>query len=112
VFAGAAAWLFVEGDERSGSLAFFLAWVALHVLFGVVSGSFWALLVVVTCPPLFVAASPAEGDDTALWVQSIFVEAFYGVPFAFAGILGRRIWQLRRRSRELPAPAPGEDSGE
>jgi len=109
-FAASAAALFVLGDERDGSLAFFLAWFAVHVLFGIVSGSFWALLIVVSCPPLFVAASSGNGDDTPLWLQSFFVEAFYGVPFAFVGILARRIWQLRRR--ELPPQAQREESAE
>lgn len=107
VFAASAAALFVLGDERNGSLVFFLAWVAVHILFGIVSGSFWALLIVVTCPPLFVAASSGNGDDTPLWLQAGFVEAFYGVPFAFVGILARRIWQLRHR--ELPDAPSGEE---
>ena len=42
------------------------------------------------------------------------MEAFYGVPFAFMGILARRIWQLRRRphsAAELPPPSrPGRPS--
>ena len=108
-FAASAAVLFVVGDERGGSLPFFLAWLAVHVLFGIVSGSFWALLIVVTCPPLFVATSAGNGDDTPLWLQAFFVEAFYGVPFAFMGIVARRIWQLRRRP-ELPVDASREDS--
>ena len=110
-FAASAAALFVLGDERNGSLALFLAWLAVHVLYGVVSGSFWALLIVVTCPPLFVATTSGNGDDTPLWLQAAFVEAFYGVPFAFVGILARRIWHLRRR-RELPDSSQGEESAE
>lgn len=110
-FAASAAALFVLGDERDGSLPFFLAWFAVHVLYGVVSGSFWALLIVVACPPLFVAASAGNGDDTPLWLQSFFVEAFYGIPFAFVGILARRIWQLRRRP-ELPPSSRREESAE
>ena len=110
-FAASAAARFVLGDERNGSLARFLAWLAVHVLYGVVSGSFWALLIVVTCPPLFVATTSGNGDDTPLWLQSAFVEVFYGVPFAFVGILARRIWHLRRR-RELPDSSQGEESAE
>jgi hypothetical protein len=110
-FAASAAALFVLGDERDGALPFFLAWFAVHALYGTVSGSFWALLIVVSCPPLFVAASSGNGDNTPLWLQSFFVEAFYGVPFAFVGILARRIWQLRRRP-ELPALPQREDSAE
>ena len=101
-FAASAALLFVEGDERNGSLAFFLAWAAVHVLYGIFSASFWALLIVVTCPPLFVAA--ASGS----WLAATFVELFYGVPFAFTGVVGRRIWELRRRPA-LPASEGGED---
>ena len=110
-FAAAAAALFVLGDERNGSLPFFLAWFAVHVLYGFVTGSFWTLLIVVTCPPLFVAMSSGNGDDTPLWLQAASVEAFYGVPFAFMGILARRIWQLRRRP-ELPRPSRREESSE
>jgi hypothetical protein len=109
-FAASAATLFVLGDERDGSLPFFLAWVAVHVLYGLLTGSFWALLIVVTCPPLFVATSSGNGDDMPLWLQSFFVEAFYGVPFAFIGVLARRLWQLRRQ--ELPAPPGREETGE
>ena len=64
-----------------------------------------------TCPPLFVAMFAADGYDTALWLESAFVEAFYGVPFAFMGILARRIWQLRRRP-ELPDSPAREESAE
>jgi hypothetical protein len=113
VFAATAAALFVLGDERDGSLPFFLAWFALHVLYGIVTGSFWTLLIVVTCPPLFVAMSSGNGDETPLWLQAVSVEAFYGVPFAFMGILARRIWELRRRPHseaELPTPPGREDS--
>jgi hypothetical protein len=108
-FAASAAALFVHGDERNGSLPFFLAWLAVHVLYGIVAGSFWALPIVVACPPLFVATSSGSGDDTPLWLQAAFVEAFYGVPFAFMGILARRLWQIRR-PRELPPPARREES--
>lgn len=110
-FAASAAVLFVLGDERNGSLPFFLAWLAVHVLYGTASGSFWALLIVVSCPPLFVATTSGNGDDTPLWLQAAFVEAFYGVPFAFVGILARRIWQLRRRP-ELPQPSNREEPSE
>ncbi len=108
VFAAAAAALFVLGDERGGSLPFFLGWLAVHVLYGAVSNSFWALPIVIACPPLFVAGSPDGGDDTPLWLQAFFVELFYGAPFAFAGIVGRRLWQARR-PKEEPTP-PGERS--
>jgi hypothetical protein len=108
-FAASAAALFVAGEDREGSLPFFLAWLAVHVLYGIVSGSFWALLIVVTCPPLFAATSSSTGGDSPLWLQAAFVEAFYGVPFSFMGVLARRIWQLHRRPRlELPAD-PGRE---
>ena len=110
-FAASAAALFVLGDERDGSLPFFLGWLAVHVLYGIVSGSFWALLIVVTCPPLFVATGSGNHDDTPLWLQAAFVEAFYGVPFAFMGVLARRIWQLRRRP-VLPQASSREESSE
>jgi hypothetical protein len=110
-FAASAAALFVLGEERNGSWPFFLAWFAVHVLYGVVSGSFWALLIVVTCPPLFAATSSAGEGDSPLWLQALFVEAFYGVPFAFMGILARRIWLLRRRP-ELPGEVGREDPPE
>jgi hypothetical protein len=110
VFAVSAAAIFVAGDERNGSMPFFLGWLAVHVLYGIVSGSFWALLIVLTCPPLFVAMFAEDGYDTSLWLESAFVEAFYGVPFAFLGILARRIWQLRRR--ELPDSSAREESAE
>ena len=106
-FAAAAATLFVLGDERGGSLPFFLGWLAVHVLYGAVSGSFWALPIVIVCPPLFVAASPDGGDDTPLWLQAFFIELFYGAPFAFVGIVGRRLWQAWRPPERTP---PGESS--
>ena len=111
VFAAAAAALFVAGDERNGSLPIFLGWLAVHVLYGIVSGSFWALLIVLTCPPLFVAMFAADGYDTELWLQSAFVEGFYGVPFAFMGILARRIWHIHHPP-ELPDSPAGEESAE
>ena len=109
VFAAAAAAIFVAGEERNGSLPLFLGWLAVHVLYGIVSGSFWSLLIVLTCPPLFVAMFAADGDDTELWLQSVFVEGFYGVPFAFMGILARRIWLLHHPPA-LPDSSEREDS--
>ncbi|HEY8103089.1 MAG TPA: hypothetical protein VIE18_01145 [Gaiellaceae bacterium] len=89
-------------------MPFFLAWLALHVLYGLASGSFWAFLIVVTCPPLFVATASGNGDDTPLWLQAAFVEVFYGVPFAFIGIVARRLRQARRRP-ELTQLSERED---
>jgi len=108
-FAGAAAALFVLGDERDGSLAFFVAWLAVHVVYGLAAGSFWALLVVLACPPLLVAVADTNGEDTPLWLQAASVELFYGIPFAFMGVVARRLWQARRPP-ELPAPLRGEDT--
>ena len=108
-FAASAAALFVLGDDRDGSWPFFVGWLAVHLLYGIASGSFSALLIVVACPPLFVATSSGNGDDTPLWLQSAYVEAFYGVPFAFVGVLARRLWDMRRARPELPAEAGRED---
>ena len=108
-FSAAAAALFVLGDERDGSLPFFLGWLAAHVAYGILAGSFWALAVVVLCPPLLVALTSSNGDDTPLWLQAASVEAFYGVPFAFIGVVGRRLW-LARRPPELPGPPRREES--
>ena len=110
VFSIAAAWFFVLGDERDGSLPFFLAWLGFHVAYGVLAGSFWALAVVLTCPPLLVAVWADQVGETPLWLQSASVELFYGVPFAFLGIVARRLWQARRRPKLLADP-PGEDPG-
>jgi hypothetical protein len=101
-FAAAAAWLFVEGDARNGSLPFFLAWLGVHVLYGAANGSFWSLLIAVTCPPLFVAASSSD------WLEAAFVGAFYGVPLTFIGVVARRIWRLRRLAAALPDESEGE----
>jgi hypothetical protein len=104
-FAATAAWLF--DDERSW--AFFTAWLAVHVLYGIVSGSFWALVIALTCPPLLVAGfKPDGGYDTALWVQAVFVGAFYGVPLTFIGVVARRLWRLRRLAAALPDESEGE----
>jgi hypothetical protein len=115
-FAASAATLFVLGDERDGSLPFFLAWLAVHVLYGIAKGSFWALPIVVVCPPLFVASSSGNGEETPLWLQAAFVEAFYGIPFAFIGVIARRLWTARRGLREdpptLPPPNGREDASE
>jgi hypothetical protein len=115
-FSAVAATLFVLGDDRDGSLPFFLAWLAVHVLYGLASGTFWALAIVVVCPPLFVASSSGDGDGTPLWLQAAFVEAFYGVPFAFMGVIAHRLWKARRGLREdapkLPPPDGREDGSE
>jgi hypothetical protein len=108
-FSAAAAVLFVLGDERDGSLPFFLGWLAAHVAYGILAGSFWALAVVVLCPPLLVALTASNGDDTPLWLQAASIEAFYGVPFTFIGVVGRRLW-LARRPPELPSPPRREES--
>jgi len=96
-FAASAATIFVLGDARGGSLPFFLAWLGVHALYGIVNGSFSSLVIVLACPPLLIAAFGPDGDETALWLEAVFIEAFYGVPFAFMGIVARRLWQMRRR---------------
>jgi hypothetical protein len=103
-FAATAAALF--GEDRSWP--FVVAWLGVHALYGVASGSFWALATALTCPPLFVAGLKPDGEDTALWVEALFVGAFYGVPLTFIGVVARRLWRLRRQSAELPDPAEGE----
>lgn len=103
-FAATAAWLFAAGDERDGSLPFFLGWLAVHMLYGAVNGSFWSLPIAATCPPLFVAASSSD------WLEAGFVGAFYGVPLTFIGVVAHRLWRLRRRARELPEAAEREPS--
>ena len=104
-FAASAAWLFVTGDERNGSLPFFLGWLAVHTLYGAANGSFWSLLIAATCPPLFVAASSAS------WLEAAFVGVFYGLPLTFIGVVARRLWLLRRWPPELADPEEGERSG-
>ena len=103
-FAATAAALF--GEDRPWP--FVAAWLAVHLLYGIVSGSFWALVVALTCPPLLVAGFKPDGDDTALWVQAFFVGAFYGVPLTFMGVVARRLWRLRRQAVELPDDAERE----
>lgn len=110
-FAAGAAALFVEGDERGGSLAFFGAWALVHVLYGLVNGTFWALPIAVACPPLFVATASDPDGDTPLWLEALFVGAFYGLSFTFVGVVGRRLWHLRR-PRALPEAERGEDTAE
>ena len=98
------------GEDRPW--AFVAGWLAVHLLYGVVSGAFWALVVALTCPPLFVAGLKPDGDDGELWVAALFVGAFYGVPLTFMGVVARRIWRLRRRAAALPEGDEGERSGE
>lgn len=105
-FATTAAALF--GEDRPW--AFVAGWLAVHLLYGIVSGSFWALVVALVCPPLLVAGFEPDGHDTALWVQAAFVGAFYGVPLTFIGVVARRLWRLRRGAAALPDEAERERS--
>lgn len=99
-FSAAAATLFVMGDARDGSLPFFLGWLAVHLLYGLASGSFWSLLIVLVCPPLLIAGLKPDGNETPLWLEAGFVEVFYGLPVAAMGIMAARVWRLRRRTLE------------
>ncbi|MBA3788598.1 MAG: hypothetical protein H0X21_07880 [Actinobacteria bacterium] len=94
--------LFVVTDEweAAPSLAFFLAWIAAHFVYGTLSGSFWTLPVALFGPPLAVALTPYDGYDTPLWIQAGFAAVFYGIPLAFLGVVARRLWQLTRRPVE------------
>ena len=109
-FTAVAATLFVVPDEweAAPSLAFFLAWIAAHSAYGVLSGSFRSLAVVLIGPPLAVALTPYDGYDTALWIQAGFAAVFYGIPFAFLGVVARRMWQLTRRPLESEPLADDE----
>jgi hypothetical protein len=107
-FAVTAAALF--GEDRPWP--YVAGWLGVHLLYGVVSGSFWALAVALTCPPLFVAGiKPDEGHDTELWVQAAYIGAFYGVPLTFIGVVARRLWRLRRAAAALPEEPERERSG-
>ena len=108
-FVAAAAAIFVLGDEwESAPGALFLAWLAVHLGFGLALASFWALPVALLVPAA-IAPMPWDGYDTALWVQAAFAEGFYGLPFVFMGVIARRLWQARS-PRELPAPGRREGS--
>lgn len=99
-FAAAAATIFVLGDARDGSVPYFLLWLAVHVLYGIVSGSFWSLLIVLVCPPLLIAGFRPGGAETPLWLEAAFIEVFYGLPLAFMGVVTRRLWRLRHPGLE------------
>ena len=110
IFVAAAAGIFVVGDEWDGAPAgLFLVWLAVHLAYGAVVATFWALPVALLVP-LVVAPLPWDGDDTELWIQVAFAEVFYGIPFVFIGVIGRRLWQARRRPG-LPAPQSREEAG-
>jgi hypothetical protein len=107
IFVVAAAGIFVVGDEwDSGPAGLFLVWLAVHVVYGALLPTFWTLPVTLVVP-LVIAPLPWDGDDTQLWVQALFAEAFYGIPFVFIGVIGRRLWLARRRPG-LPGHQPRE----
>ena len=106
----AAAAIFVVGDKwESAPGALFLVWLGVHLAYGVLMPSFRSLPVALLVP---LAVAPARGErgETALWVQALFAEAFYGIPFIFIGVVARRLWRARRRV-ELTASHAGEDTG-
>ena len=109
LFVAAAAAIFVVGDEwDSGPAGLFLVWLGVHVLYGALFASFWALPVTLVVP-LVIAPLPWDGKDTELWVQAAFAELFYGIPFVFIGVVGRRLWQARRPPG-LPTPGSREEA--
>ena len=108
-FVGAAAAIYIAGDEwDSAPGALFLVWLGVHLAYGAAVASFWALPVALLVP-IVIAPTPWDGTETELWVQAAFTEIFYGIPFVFIGVVGRRLWQLRRPA-ELPAAARREEA--
>ncbi len=107
-FVAAATAIFIVGDEWDDAPgALFLVWLAVHLAYGAIVGEFWALPVALLVP-VAIAPTPWDGTDTALWVQAAFAEIFYGIPFIFIGVIGRRLW-LMRRPPELPPAARREE---
>jgi hypothetical protein len=104
VFSGVAAWIYLAGEERDGAIAFFLAWAAVHVAFGLATGRIAALAIAVAGPPLFVASGGGS------WVEAVFVELFYGLAFTFTGLVARRAWQAWRPTA-LPEDGQREHGG-
>jgi hypothetical protein len=108
-FVAASAAIFVVNDEWEDAPGWlFLAWLVLHAAYGAALASFWALPVALLVP-VAIAPLPWDGGDTELWVQAAFAEGFYGLPFVFIGVIGRRLWEARRPP-ELPPPASREQS--
>jgi hypothetical protein len=109
VFVVAAAAIFIVGDEwDSAPGALFLVWLGVHLAYGAIVASFWALPVALLVP-LAIAPTPWDGYDTELWMQAAFAEIFYGIPFVFIGVIGRRLWQIHRPAG-LPPAAPREEA--
>jgi hypothetical protein len=109
IFVAAAAGIFVVGDEWDAAPGgLFLVWLGVHLAYGAVLATFRALPVALLVP-LAVAPLPWDGYDTELWVQAAFAEIFYGIPFVFIGVVGRRLWQARRQA-ELPGRQPREEA--
>jgi hypothetical protein len=108
-FVAASTAIFVVNDEWEDAPGWlFLVWLVLHTAYGAALASFWALPVTLLVP-VAIAPLPWDGEDTELWVQAAFAEGFYGLPFVFIGVIGRRLWEVRRRP-ELPPPARREES--
>jgi hypothetical protein len=111
VFVAVSAALFMIGSEwESGPDGLFLLWLGVHLAYGAVLAAFWTLPVALLVP-VVVAPLPWDGGETAYWVQALFVEAFYGVPFVFIGVIGRRLWQARRPAELPPVPRREESRG-
>ena len=109
LFVAVAAALFIVGDEwDSAPGGLFVPFLAVHLVYGAILGTFWAVPVAALVP-LAIAPTPWDGYDTELWVQAAFAEAFYGMPFVFVGGIsayraGRR-WPRRGRARSHPYQA-------
>ena len=109
VFVAVATAIFIVGDEwDSAPGGLFVPWLAVHLAYGAIVASFWAVPVAALVP-LAIAPTPWDGYDTELWVQAAFAEGFYGMPFVFIGVIARRLWQARKPP-ELPLPISREES--
>lgn len=111
-FVAVAAGIFVLGSEwDDGPAGLFVVWLAAHLAYGAAVATFRALPVTLLVP-LAIAPLPWQsGEETAYWTQAAFAELFYGIPFVFIGVVGRRLWQARRPATLPPPPDRGERPG-